>query len=210
MGLDSSLPESARKLFTIHLCWTIAELAEQLRRPIVSVRRLLAHLGYWSSFTHNSRWYTLCGIPRFDRDGLWFCDDIGFSRRGTLAATLLHLAAGSPAGLTAEQLGGKVRCRCHGILAKLYRNGGLEREKIASSYVYLSAEPAVNLAQHEALRRHWALPTALGAEAAVLARAAFIRSPESLTSARKPACSSRSPTLRAYSTWRSAIGMTFT
>jgi hypothetical protein len=39
---------------------------------VVSVRRLLAQVGYHSSFTHNAGWYTLAGMPRFGRDGLWF------------------------------------------------------------------------------------------------------------------------------------------
>jgi hypothetical protein len=170
--------ERVRKLFTIRLCWTIAELGEQLKRPIVSVRRLLGRLGYWSSFTHNSRWYTLSDIPRFDRDGLWFCGQIGFSRRGTLAGTLIHLAGESPMGLTAQQLGARLRCRCHGILAQLHREGRLEREKLGSGYVYLSADPSVSRVQREARQRDAALPTALAAEAAVLALAAFIRTPE--------------------------------
>lgn len=177
-SVEASL-EHVRRLFTIRLCWTIAELGEQLKRPLVSVRRLLARLGYWSSFTHNSRWYTLSDIPRFDRDGLWFCAEIGFSRRGTLAATLVHLVGRSSAGLSAQQLGAKLRCRCHGLLVQLHRDGRLQREKCGASYVYLSADPTVSRGQREALQRHTALPTVLAAEAAVLALAAFIRSPES-------------------------------
>nr|HID14982.1 hypothetical protein [Anaerolineae bacterium] len=170
--------EELRRLFTVRMCWTIAELGETLKRPVVSVRRLLARLGYWSSFTHNSRWYTLSGIPRFDRDGLWFCGEVGFSRQATLSATLTHLVDRSPAGLTAQQLGAKLRCRCHGILVQLHRQGRLQREKVGASYVYLSAEPDVTRTQREALQRHRALPTTLAAEVAVLALAAFIRSPE--------------------------------
>jgi len=169
--------EQLRRLFTVRMCWTIAELGETLKRPIVSVRRLLARLGYWSSFTHNSRWYTLSDVPRFDRDGLWFCGEVGFSRQATLTATLIHLVDRSPAGLTSQELGAKLRCRCHGILVQLHRQGKLQREKLGASYVYLSVDPRVTRIQREALQRHRALPTALAAEVAVLALAAFIRSP---------------------------------
>ena len=170
--------EQLRRLFTGRMCWTIAELGETLKRPIVSVRRLLARLGYWSSFTHNSRWYTLSDIPQFDRDGLWFCGDVGFSRQATLTATLIHLVDRSPTGLTSGQLGAKLRCRCHGILVQLQRQGKLQREKLGASYVYVSADPSVSRCQREALQRDGAHPAALAAELAVLALAAFIRSPE--------------------------------
>ena len=170
--------EQLRRLFTVRMCWTIEELGETLQRPIVSVRRLLARLGYWSSFTHNSRWYTLSDTPRFDRDGLWFCGEVGFSRQATLSATLMHLVDRSPAGLTSQQLCAKLRCRCHGILVQLQRQGKLQREKLGVSYVYVSANPSVSHSQREKLPRDGADPAALAAELAVLALAAFIHSPE--------------------------------
>lgn len=178
MDTVTSSLEQLRRLLEVRMCWTIAELGKTLKRPVVSVRRLLARLGYWSSFTHNSRWYTLSDIPRFDRDGLWFCGEIGFSRQATLTATLIHLIDRSPVGLTSRQLGTKLRCRCHGILVRLQRQGKLQREKVGASYVYLSADTSVSRGQREALQRNTALPTALAAELAVLALVAFIRSPE--------------------------------
>ena len=178
MDSGDTLTDPIRRLFGVRLCWTIAELAEQLRRPAVSVRRLLGRIGYYSSFTHNSKWYTLQDIPRFDCDGLWFCDHIGFSRRGTLARTLAHLASRSPAGMTAEQLGARLHCRCHGMLAGLCRKARLRREKLGRAYIYLAADPTLNSAQRQELRRRTASPAPLAAEAAVLVLAAFIRRPD--------------------------------
>ena len=179
MDSHDTVTDPIRRLFGARLCWTIAELAEQLRRPAVSVRRLLARVGYYSSFTHNSKWYTLQDIPRFDRDGLWFYKHIGFSRRGTLARTLVHLASRSPAGMSAEQLGARLHCRCHGVLAVLCRNAELRREKLGRAYIYLAADPALNSAQRQELQRRTSSPAPLAAEAAVLVLAAFIRRPDS-------------------------------
>jgi hypothetical protein len=71
-------------LFANQPCWMIDPLAKQLDYSIPSVHRFLAQIGYYSSFTHNGRWYTLASTPRFSRQGLWFHQDIGFSRAGSL------------------------------------------------------------------------------------------------------------------------------
>lgn len=122
-------------LFVAQPCWMIEPLAAELRYSIPSVRRFLAELGYYSSFTHNGGWYTLRSIPRFNPDRLWFHSDIGFSRAGSLTNTLVDLTTRSTAGMTAEQLGAKLRCRCHSVLVQLVRQGKLKREKTGRSRV---------------------------------------------------------------------------
>jgi hypothetical protein len=138
-------------LFRQQACWMIEPLAADMKYSIPSVRRFLAEVGYFSSFTHNGRWYTLETIPHFDGDGLWFFRDIGFSRSGSLTSTLIDLAVRSPAGLTAEELGEKLRVRCHSVLVQLCRKGRLQRQKVARSHVYFSVDPSIATAQRRAL-----------------------------------------------------------
>ena len=57
-------------------------------RSRMSMFRRLSSLGYLSSYTHTGRFYTLVSIPAFDADGLWRYEGIGFSRDGTLKATV--------------------------------------------------------------------------------------------------------------------------
>jgi len=109
MPLDAKPSQRLSRLFLDQPCWLIEPLADELNYSILSVRRFLAEVGYFSSFTHNGRWYTLRSIPRFGPDGLWFYSDIGFSRAGTLTNTLVDLATRSATGLSAEQLGAKLR-----------------------------------------------------------------------------------------------------
>jgi len=158
-------------------CWMIRPLAEQINYSIPSVRRFLTKIGYYSSFTHNGRWYTLASTPRFKQDGLWFHKKIGFSREGSLTHTLVRLAEQSPNGLTADQIGEKLQCRCHTVLVKLYREGRLQRQKYGRSYVYLASDTQTASAQ-----RRLAMPKVhvarLPAEMAVLVLAEFIRTPE--------------------------------
>jgi hypothetical protein len=164
-------------LFEEQKCWMIDPLSKQMNYSIPSVRRALTKAGYFSSFTHNGRWYTLACVPRFSREGLWFYQDIGFSKAGSLTRTIVELATGSPAGISAEQLGAKLRCRCHTVLVQLYRQGRIERQRLGRSYVYLAADPDVAASQRQAMQKTMEIQ-ALPAEISVLVLAEFIRHPK--------------------------------
>lgn len=158
-------------------CWMIAPLAEELQYSIPSVRRFLAEVGYFSSFTHNGAWYTLRTTPQFDQDGLWFHQGIGFSRSGSLTRTLVELISLSPAGMTAEMVGGKLHCRCHSMLVQLTRNRKIARQRVGHAHLYLAADSHTADLQRQALPVPH-VPPPLPAEIVVLVLVAFIRTPE--------------------------------
>jgi hypothetical protein len=164
-------------LFREQSCWMIEPLAAEMKYSVPSVRRFLAEVGYFSSFTHNGGWYTLHSIPRFDGDGLWFFRDIGFSRAGSLTRTLIDLALRSPAGMTAKELGEKLRVRCHSVLVQLCRTGKLQRQKMARSHVYFSVDPPIATAQRRVMADR-NLPVQLPAEIAVLILVEVIQHPD--------------------------------
>jgi hypothetical protein len=169
--------ERLSRLFLEELCWRIEPLAAQLSYSIPSTRRFLSEVGYYRSFTHNGGWYTLRSIPRFDKEGFWFHEDIGFSRLGSLTNALVDLTTRSAGGMSAEQLGAKLRCRCHSILVQLCRQGRLQRHKIGSSHVYLAIDPHTALIQRESAESLAIIQ--LPAEIAVLILVEFIRKPGS-------------------------------
>jgi predicted transcriptional regulator len=178
MPADTQPSQRLVSLFTKQPCWMIEPLAAEMDYSIPSVRRFLSRTGYYSSFTHNGKWYTFRSIPRFSRDGLWFYRDIGFSRAGSLPNTLIELTSHSLAGMTAEMLGEKLRCRCHTILVQLCRKGKLQREKAGRSHVYLAADPHTATGQRRAMALKDLPPAPLPAEIAVLVLVAFIRNPQ--------------------------------
>ena len=177
MPLNPKLHDLLSFLFLKQPCWRIDPLATELQYSIPSVRRFLAEVGYYSSFTHNGVWYTLRSLPHFDEDGLWFYKDVGFSRKGSLTNTLVDLATRSVAGMTAEQLGTKLRCRCHSVLVQLCRQGRLQRQKIGSSHLYFAVEPDIATVQRQTVEN--LSPVQLPAEIAILIFAEFIRNPDS-------------------------------
>ena len=164
-------------LFSDNQCWQIQPLAEELRTSVRSAQRYLTILGYHRSFSHNGKWYTLKSIPRFGHDGLWFSDDIGFSRAGNLNNTLVRLVNRSPVGITAESLGEKLRCRCHSVLVQLCRQGRLQRDKIGRSFVYFSKDIHTGDKQRQSAANQTVPMELFPAEIAVFVLAEFIRSP---------------------------------
>lgn len=178
MAGTSKVNEQLATLFTKQPCWMIEPLSTELNYSIPSVRRFLAAMGYYSSFTHNGRWYTLHSIPRFNRDGLWFHHEIGFSRTGSLTKTLTTLTAKSPTGITAEQLGKKLHCRCHTVLVQLYRKKKLQRQKIGRSFIYLAADLRTAARQRQNLSVQSTQPNEFPAEIAILVLVEFIRHPD--------------------------------
>lgn len=176
MPSDAKPTQHLLSIFAVQPCWMIETLAAEMQYSVASTRRFLAKVGYYSSITHNGKWYTLHTIPKFSRDGLWFSNDIGFSKFGSLTKTLVQLTARSATGMTAEQLGEKVRSRCHSVLVRLCREGKLQRQKQGPSHVYLSMDPSIAAVQRQAMRNETSAP--LPAEIALLVLAECIRHPD--------------------------------
>jgi hypothetical protein len=105
----------------------------------MSVFRRLSELNYLSSYTHAGAYYTLPRIPNFDSMGLWYFNDIGFSRKGNLKDTLLYLIEESESGKTHEELENQLHIRVQNTLLNLTNSNKINRTKISSYYLYTSA-----------------------------------------------------------------------
>jgi hypothetical protein len=153
--------KALQKLFRRSLVADIDVLFDVLKtRSRMSVFRRLQEVGYRSSYTHSGRYYTLEGIPRFDERGLWFHQDVGFSRWGTLKATLVEWVEAAPAGFTHEELEGLLHLRVHNTLLVLVHEGKVARTGFEGAYLYGSVDPA-RAADQRARRAE--VPEGLGA-----------------------------------------------
>lgn len=108
----------------------------------MSVFRRLKETSYLSSYTHRGGCYTLTDIPQFDDYVLWFNQGgVGFSRAGTLKATLVELIDSIDGGYTHRELEQVLRIRVHNTLVRLIRDHRIGREHIEKVYLYVRAEP---------------------------------------------------------------------
>ena len=104
----------------------------------MTVFRQLKALGYYSSYSHSGKYYTLDSIPVFDRNGLWSYGGVHFSKHGSLMDTIPVLVKRSEAGCFASELEELLYVFIHNAVGKLFALGRLLREQIGDQYLYLS------------------------------------------------------------------------
>jgi hypothetical protein len=126
------------ELFKLEKCYMIDQLSRRLNYSLISTRRFLKTMGYYSSFTHNSKWYTLRSIPSFNNNGIWYYQDIGFCKYGNLNQTIGRFIDKSFQGLTAKDLFNILSVPCHPILNQMYKKKKIDRYHTPKGFVYLS------------------------------------------------------------------------
>lgn len=126
---------------------TLGELRKIMKVSRRTVFRTLRHVGCLSSFSHAGKFYTLDTIPSFNTHGLWFHRDIGFSKHGTLRATIVLMVNEAPGGCTHEELQAILLLKVYNTLHDLARDQLIVREQIDYVYVYFATDPKVAEAQ---------------------------------------------------------------
>ncbi len=142
--------KKVENLLRKHRVVTISDLCEVIGSSSrMTVFRRLRQIEYVTSYTHAGRYYTLYDIARFDSDGIWFYDDIGFSQNGSLKNTVTYLVDNGDAGKFHSDLERKVRIRVHNVLLDLTKSKQIKRIKLQGQYLYLSSDKAQSTKQIE-------------------------------------------------------------
>ncbi|MFC1482452.1 hypothetical protein ACFL51_01460 [Myxococcota bacterium] len=105
-----------------------------------TVFRLLVERGYYTSYSHAGRYYTLAHIPQFDAEGLWSYQEALFSKDHTLRATIVRIVHQAPAGKIHAELRALLRLRVQDTLRQLTRDGQIGRVKLQGPFLYVSPE----------------------------------------------------------------------
>jgi hypothetical protein len=113
----------------------------------------LKAVGYFSSFTHNSKYYTLAAIPEFDDNDIWFFHDsvigeIGFTKHKTAANLILSLINSSQTGLTAREITDIMKIRVSNQLNGLVKKSKIRQHKLENTTYYFSIDEAQYRAQY--------------------------------------------------------------
>jgi hypothetical protein len=126
---------------------TLDVLCNKLSKSRITVLRALKSYGYFSSFNFNSSYFTLNDIPHFDKYGLWFHGEVGFSRYGTLTQTIKSLIEHSENGYTVVELQKLLGTKVHNQLSSLCRKNMITRFYVGRNCVYTSAQPDLQACQ---------------------------------------------------------------
>jgi hypothetical protein len=90
---------------------------------------------------------TIEEVASFDSRGLWLCKGARFSRLGTLRNTVHQFVQGSEKGMTHEELATVLGLRVHDTLLYLVEEEKIRRERLGSSFVYLSSKRSMQKRQ---------------------------------------------------------------
>ena len=142
MNAEPSFPDKIRKLLQSNTVMPLKQLRHELGdRPRSSLFRDLKKIDLVTSYTHAGQYHALKSAARFDADGLWFFDQAGFAKHGTLKNTLIQIISNAQAGMTQKELKSLLRIKVQNTLTHLVQSNAVERQLLPQSiYVYLSVE----------------------------------------------------------------------
>jgi len=143
--------QDAKALFSKNQVMNLESIQAELgNRSRIGVMRDLNKIGYHSSYNMKGKYYTLAGIPQFDKHGLWKCGEALFSVHGSLINTLKHYVNNSSRGYThweLKELLGDVNL--HNTLLLLVKSNEIQRTEHKGNYVYTSKDSATHISQIE-------------------------------------------------------------
>jgi len=137
----------ALRTFKQRKVMSIAQLVGILNCSVPTVRNRLREWNTFTSYNKNGSYYTLPGIPEFDKYGLWKYKRVFFSKHGNMKQTITHLVKSSETGLDAAQIGKLLGLFPQSFTSHLKGLPDLLREKSAGRYVYFSAYEELHLLQ---------------------------------------------------------------
>jgi hypothetical protein len=153
MQSNQNIPLKIQKLLRVNSVMSLKQLRYELSdRPRSSLYRDLKKLDLISSFTHTGQYHALNGTAKFDKNGLWFFQEVGFSQYGTLKKTLVQITSLSLIGITHKEMRKLFRIEVQKPLTDLVNTNAITRQLLPNRiYVYLSADP--NKAEDQLQRR---------------------------------------------------------
>ena len=153
MQSNQNIALKIRKLLVVNSVMSLKQLRSELNdRPRSSLYRDLKTLNLIYSFTHTGQYHVLNETARFDQNGLWFFQEVGFSQYGTLKKTLVQITSDSLIGMTHKEMKTLFRIEVQKPLTDLVNTNAITRQLLPSRlYVYLSADQ--NKAEDQLQRR---------------------------------------------------------
>jgi hypothetical protein len=159
-------PSALRQHLRRHKIADLTELKRVLGTDTsLTVFRKLKLLDYRASYTHRGRFYTLAEIARFDDRGLWSHEAVGFSRYGTLLATVEAFVNRSPNGYYAAELADELHTEVQEPLRHLVQQQRLSRAEVEGQFLYTAIDSPQRRNQMLARRSAQAVPLAVHSEA---------------------------------------------
>ena len=140
----SRVSPSARiqRLLQTNTVMTVKQLRHALSgRSRSSLFRDLKQLDVITSYSHTGQYHALTSSAKFDPQGLWIYNDIGFAIYGTLKATLVQLIVDAQIGMTHKELKTLLQVPVQNTLTDLVMSDTVGRRLLPNRfYLYVNQD----------------------------------------------------------------------
>lgn len=120
------------------------QIFKQVDCSEVTLRRDLHQINCITSYSHQGKFVTLNDIPVYNEYGIWFYQEIGFTKHRNSLELIVQLINSSKDGYTREQLQEILKIQIFQQIQILLRQEKLHRVKIGNKYKYLPEALAKN------------------------------------------------------------------
>ncbi len=114
---------------------------------LITLRRDIAQLKGITSYTHQGQFISIPSIPVFDKFGIWFYNNIGFTKYGNSLELIINIINKSEKGITKEHLEEIMGIKISQQIQVLLQRNRLNRVKVGNKYCYISEKLAKNKIQ---------------------------------------------------------------
>jgi len=121
--------------------FTFKQLLKLLNCSIRTGRLKIKQWNVYNSYNQNGLYYAMPKVPEFDENGLWFYQNVYFSKYGNLKQMVVHLIETSSSGLTGRQIGEIVNLSPRSFMHHFRNEPDIKRKKHEGVYVYFFREP---------------------------------------------------------------------
>jgi len=137
------------KLFKKHIILTRRTVVEKIGCSYDSLARFLKKHGYYSSCNKNGSYYIMAETCSFDKNGLFFHNDIMFSKYKTLRKSVFNFVEKSESGITTVELIKIFGTSSKTQLSNLFRSKEISRQAFDGTFYYFSTDNEIGLLQRE-------------------------------------------------------------
>lgn len=123
------------------------DILKNIDCSLITLRRDIVQLKGITSYTHQGQFITIPGIPVFDEIGIWFYNDIGFTKYGSSLELIINIINKREKGITKELLEEIIGIKISQQIQVLLRRNKLNRVKVGNKYCYISEKLAKNKIQ---------------------------------------------------------------
>ncbi len=146
--MKTTIIKYINKYFNYAKIATLQQVKNKLNTKVTkTIRRYLKELEYFSSYSHNGKYYSHKRFANFDTNGLWTFKDIYFSTYGKLTDTIEIFVNSSNLGYNSNELQKILHVKVSDTLLELVKNKKIVRKKIDTKFYYFSNVPAIQKAQ---------------------------------------------------------------